>query len=358
VKKDTTTTVGLDLGDRYSHLCVLDEAGDVVEEGKVMTRKEALRRRFESMAPCVVAMETGAHSRWVSELLSGMGHEVVVANARKLRAIYSNDNKCDEVDAEMLARLARSDKSLLSPIRHRSEEAQAVLAIVRARAVLVTARAKLINHVRGAVKSFGGRVPACDVEAFHRRAGEAVPEKLRPALAAVVGTVEAMTQTIREYDKQIEELVEKHAPEAKRLKTIYGVGALTALCFVLTIEEPQRFTNSRKVGSFLGLRPKRDQSGNSDPHLRITKAGDPYLRQLLVQCGHWVLSSHGKESDLQRWGLQIVARGGAQGKKRAVVAVARKLAVLMHRLWVTGEAYDPFHNSRTHTQESGEQAVA
>jgi len=129
------------------------------------------------------------------------------------------------------------------------------------------------------------------------------------------------------------------------LKQVKGVGTQIALTYLLTIEDPHRFAKSRDVGCFLGLRPGRRDSGESQPQMHISKEGDPYLRTMLVQGAHYILGPFGADSDLRRWGLKLAARGGKNAKKRAVVAVARKLAVLLHRLWVTGEVYEPLHNS-------------
>src|SRR5215213_7975060 len=198
-------TAGLDLGDKYSYLCLIDqESGEVVEEGRLRTTPEALRRRFGSEQPMRIAIEAGTHSPWVSRVLEECGHEVLVANARKLRLIYANKKKTDEVDAENLARLARLDPKLLYPLKHRGEDSQAHMAIIRSRQVLVDARTQLVNHVRGAVKSFGGRLPKCPVRSFHKRAAAHIPEALWPALGPILETIGSLTQRIREYERQLQ----------------------------------------------------------------------------------------------------------------------------------------------------------
>jgi transposase len=340
-------TAGLDLGDKYSYLCLIDtDSGEVIEEGRLRTTSEAFRRRFASERPPMrIALETGTHSPWVSRLLEGLGHEVLVANARKLRLIYSNKRKTDEVDAENLARLARVDPKLLYPLKHRGEDSQAHMAIIRSRQALVDCRTQLVNHVRGAVKSFGARLPKCPARSFHKRAQEHIPEALMPALEPVLEQIASLTERIRDYDRKLEAISEEHYPETELLRQVEGIGPLTALTFVLTLEDPYRFEKSRSVGAYLGLVPARDQSGERDPQRRISKEGDEMLRKLLVGSAHYILGPFGSDSDLRRHGEKIAARGGKNSKKRAAVAVARKLSVLLHRLWVSGEIYDPLHNA-------------
>jgi transposase len=340
-------TAGLDLGDRYSYLCLLDQhSGEVIEEGRLRTSPEALRRRFASERPMRIAIETGTHSPWVSRLLEEYGHEVLVANSRKLRLIYSNKRKTDEVDAENLARLARVDPKLLYPLKHRGEESQAHMAIIRSREALVSCPTQLVNHVRGAVKSFGARLPKCPARSFHKRAKEHIPEALRPALGPVLEQIASLTERIRGYDRKLETVRQERYPETELLRQVEGIGALTALTFVLTLEDPHRFEKSRSVGAYLGLVPATDRSGERDPQRRISKEGDEMLRKLLVSSAHYILGPFGSDSDLRRHGEKIASRGAKNAKKRAVVAVARKLAVLLHSLWVSGEVYEPLRNAR------------
>jgi transposase len=264
-------TAGLDLDDKYSYLCLIDqESGEVMEEGRLRTTPEALRRRFSSeQQPMRIAIEAGTHSPWVSRVLEECGHEVLVANPRKTRLIYSNKRKTDEIDAENLARLARVDPKLLYPLKHRGEDSQAHLAIIRSREALVSARTQLVNHVRGTVKSFGTRSPKCPARSFHNKVLEHIPEALWPAVEPILETIGSLTERIREYDRQLETICQEHYPETNLLREVEGVGALTALTFVLTLEDPYRFERSRTVGAYLGLVPAREQSGDRDPQKRI-----------------------------------------------------------------------------------------
>jgi transposase len=268
-----------------------------------------------------------------------------VANARKLGLIYANKRKTDEIDAENLARLARLDPKLLYPLQHRGENAQAHMAIIRSRQALVGCRTQLVNHVRGAVKSFGRRLPKCPARSFHKRAAEHIPEALLAALEPVLEQIGSLTERIREYERQLETISKESYPETDLLRQVEGIGPLTALTFVLTLEDPYRFERSRSVGAYLGLVPATDRSGDRDPQRRISKEGDEMLRKLLVGSAHYILGPFGSDSDLRRHGEKIASRGGKNAKKRAVVAVARKLAVLLHRLWISGEVYDPLYNA-------------
>jgi transposase len=343
-------TVGIDLGDQTSHYCILNDQGDVVSEGTVRTTESGLEEQFRRMARARIVLETGTHSPWVSRYLERLGHEVLVANARQVRIIYDNDRKTDKVDARTLARLARVDKSLLNPIRHRSAEAQADLAVLRARDMLVAVRSTLINCVRGMVKSVGGRLPSASGAYFSTKVRDQLPGCISGALLPLLEEIENLTIRIRVYDKQIEELAKTKYPKTELMRQIPGVGVVTSLAFALTIDDPNRFHKSRDVGSYFGLRPKQSDSGSSKPQLSISKAGDHLVRRLLVNCAQYVLGHWGPDCDLRRWGLSLTAHGGKNAKKRAVVAVARKLAVLMHKLWVRGEVYEPMRQASKATQ--------
>jgi transposase len=351
-KEHPNMTAGLDIGDKYSYLCLIDsQSGEVIEEGRLRTTPEAFRRRFASESSLRIAIEAGTHSPWASRVLEECAHEVLVANARKLRLIYANKRKTDEIDAENLARLARLDPKLLYPLKHRGEDSQAHLALIRSRQALVGCRTQLVNHVRGAVKSFGARLPKCPARSFHKNAAEHIPEALWPALGPILEQIGSLTERIRDYERQLERISKERYPETDLLRQVEGVGTLTALTFVLTLEDPYRFEKSRSVGAYLGLVPARDQSGDRDPQKRISKEGDRMLRKLLVGSAHYILGPFGSDSDLRRHGEKIASRGGKNAKKRAAVAVARKLAVLLHSLWVSGEVYDPLYNTHRRTKQ-------
>jgi transposase len=338
-------TIGLDLGDQTSRYCILDEAGEVVSEDQLPTSKAGLDGLFAKMPASRIALEVGTHSPWISRQLAWLGHEVIVANSHNVKLITQSVRKNDRIDARQLARLARVDPKLLSPIRHRGEEAQMDLAVIRARAELMEARTQLINSARGLVKPMGERLKKCDADQVGVGLGGSVSEGAQAVIGPLLKTVETMSEQIGKYDEQIERIAKRY-PEGKLLQQVYGVGPLIALTYVLTLEEAERFAHSRDVGPYLGLTPKQHDSGESQPELGISKAGDGLLRRLLVQGAHCILRKRAPESDLRTWGLGKMGKGGKRAKKRAVVAVARKLAVLLHHLWATGEVYDPHYNRK------------
>lgn len=340
-KQGVGLVVGLDLGDRWSYYCRLEEHGNPVEEGRVKTTPAAMREWLGQQEAGLVVLEVGTHSSWVSREVEASGARALVADARRVEVISKNVGKSDRSDAELLARLGRADEGLLKPIQHRSARAQADLTLIRARDALVRARTQLINTARGLVKGTGERLPACSAEAFAARVSEEVPPGLRAALRPVLDAIRVLTQKIGKLDGEVRKVARKY-PETKGLEQIPGVGVLTALAYVLTLEDPRRFGRSRQVGAYLGMTPARAQSGSRDPQKGISKAGDGYLRRLLVSSAHYILGPFGPSTALREWGLRLAMRGGGNGKKRAVVAVARKLAVLLHRLWSSGAVYQPF----------------
>jgi transposase len=338
-------TIGLDLGDRSSWYCVLDEQGEVVLEQKLSTTPKAMKDIFGGMPRCRIALETGMHSPWVSRLLAELGHEVILAHARNVRLIGESRKKDDRLDAQTLARLARIDPQLLCPVKHRSAKAQADLTVIRARAGLVRARTALVNTARGLAKSYGERLRGCNVRNMNPEKAEDLSPELQRALQPLLMALESLSEQIAKYNERSEKLAQESYPQVAVLKQIKGVGTLIALTFLLTLEDPHRFGKSRDVGCYLGLQPGRRNSGQSEPQMHISKEGDPYLRTLLVQGAQHILGPFGVDCDLRRWGLKLAERGGRNGKKRAIIATARKLAVLLHHLWVSGEVYEPLHNS-------------
>jgi transposase len=344
---------GLDLGDKKSNYCYIDATGKIFNEGALATTRKAFGAYFETVPKMTIALEVGTHSPWVSEMLESYGHQVVVANPRKVQSIHKNRRKNDKVDARTLARLVRADRELLYPIRHRGAEARQDLALLRARDALVSARTKLINATRGITKSVGGRLPKCSAHSFHKQVTGSIPEGLQTALVPLVAQIEVLTAKIREYDGKVSRMAEGKYSETMVLKQVKGVGDLTSVAYMLTLEKSERFEKSRDVGCYLGLIPCQDDSGESSPQLRITKTGDKMLRRLLVGSAQYILGPFGEDCDLRRFGMKLAARGGKNAKKRAVVAVARKLAVLLHRLWVTGEEYEPLRQCRLQEEALG-----
>lgn len=344
----TKCFVGIDLGDRENEVCVLDRNGDIVRTTTIDNTAEGINAffdRFDRPRDVLVAVEAGSHSPWISELLENRGFQVLVGNPRKLRAIWGSSNKRDQRDAEMLARIARFDTRLLYPIEHRSRVAHTDLALLKSRDTLVQCRTKLINFLRGSCKTAGARLPSCSAESFPKAVMNHIPKELLPAALPCLHTILELTQKIRQMDRQIERLCKETYTETSVFRDIDGVGPLTSLGYVLTLEHPDRFKKSRDVGPYLGLTPKRDQSGETDKPLSISKEGNKYLRRLLVGSAHYILGPFGPDCHLRRYGLRIASRGGKVAKRRAVVAVARKLAVMMHHIWKNNTRYDPFYQS-------------
>jgi len=311
IHETPAVTVGIDVSDHLTSFCVLDRQGEILEEGRVRTSPEGFTRRFPGIEPCRMVMEVGTHSRWASKVLADLGHEVIVANPRKVRLIANSIKKTDRSDAETLARLGRVDPKLLSPVVHRGDEAQADLAIIHARESLIASRRLLINHVRGAVKSFGFRVPTCDADLFHKKAPASMPRELRPALEPLVTVIAQLTNEIHQADARIEGLCADRYPEIKLIRQVQGVGPLISLAYILTIDNPFRFKASRTVGPYLGLVPRQRDSGQRSPQLKISKAGDKYLRKLLVNGAPYILGFRGPDTNLRRWGLAHAVGGKA-----------------------------------------------
>lgn len=334
-------TIGVDLGDIKHHYCVLDQGGNILSEGSLSNERAPLASLAAKYPGARVAIEVGTHSPWVSAFLAAAGLEVFVANARKLRAVYENERKCDKVDARMLARIARLDPGLLSPITHISQQAMADRLVLGNRDRLVGARKSLIQSARSSLKSLGKRVGVCSPAVFPRRMREALAQEggLLEGIEPMLSAIEAMNRSIALLDERIERLAAEKYPQAAKLRQIPGVGPVTSLAFVLAIEDPARIANTRDVGAYLGIVPRRDQSGGSDKTLGISKTGNTYVRTLLVQCAQHILGHHGPECDLRGFGLRLAERGGRGAKKKAIVAVARKLAVIMLSLWKSGEEY-------------------
>jgi transposase len=338
----TRRTTGIDLSDTTAVFAALEKGDDFVEEGKFALTEGGLQKQFGHWKPALMAIEAGTNARWVAEKLRQMGHEVIVANPREMKGLTRSAKKSDREDARTLARYARADVKLLKPVQLRSDAAQVELLKLKARDVLVRSRAQLTNAVRGWAKDFGARLPKCTTQGFADRAEHNLPEPMRQRVQPVLDVVKLLTELIKEADAQLDTMVAAH-PVAARLDKVAGVGPVTAMAFVLTIDDPARYKQSRKVGASLGLTPRSDQSGDSDPQLGITKQGNELMRRLLVQCAQRLLGPMGQDCAIRRWGLKLAGEGkNKKLKRRAVVAVARKLAVVMHRLWVTGEQFVAF----------------
>jgi len=340
----TPLTLGLDLGDTHTEICCLDAKGHLVERGRISTGRESLAALFQRYPNATKVFEVGSQSRWVQQLAKASGPgEVIAADPRQLHLISKSCRKNDRKDAFLLCRAGQGLPELLHPVEHRSEQAHLDLQVLRTRETLVGQRTELVNRIRGIVKSTGARLPKCDAKYFFRKARPYVPEAVLPACAPLFAILAALHEQLLELKKQIRAMSTRY-PAAERLAQVPSVGELTALTFVLTIDDPGRIRGCRNAGAYLGLTPKTRESGDSSPQLRITKAGDTRLRRLLVLCAHYLLS-RGKDCRLKRWGLELCRRGGRNAKKRAVIAVARKLSVQLLSIWRSGEDYDPWRDA-------------
>lgn len=340
----TQYVIGIDLGNAKHAICVTDRrSGAIVDERNITNHRESLRRVSQKYPGAQMVMEVGSHSPWTSRFLQDLGHEVLVANPRKMRAIFENDRKCDLYDARMLAKIARFDPELLHAIEHQSEEAQRDLLQIKLRDSLVRRRVDLISSVRGTLKSLGIALKSPNTNYFARHARRDLAKEHGSTLALiepVLLALDAVTGQIKELDREIELLAANRYPQTARLREITGVGVLTSLSFVLVVGDPERFQRPRDIGAYLGLVPKRDQSGDVDKQLRISCKGDDYLRRMLVGSAHYIIGPFGPDCDLRRQGLALAARGGKRAKKKAVIAIARKLAVLMLVLLKSDASYE------------------
>jgi transposase len=345
-------TVGVDLGDQWSNYCILGLGGETLREGQFRTRRQEVGEFFQGLAISRVVIEVGTHSAWAREVIAGLGHEVLVANAQRMEGRKRRRRKNDRIDAAKLARLGRVDPKSLYPIQHRSTEVREDLLVIRVRDSLVESRTKLISTVRGMVKTMGARVQGCSSVSFSGKAADQIPAEVRETLEPLLRLIQTLSEEIKSYEKRIEKLGSEKYMDTKLLRQVNGVGPVTSLAYVLTLETPQRFKRSRDVGPYLGLVPQQEDSGDSQPQLGISKAGDRMLRKLLVGSAHYILGPFGPDTDLRRFGMKLCQRGGKNAKKRASVAVARKLAVLLHRLWSSGEVYEPLGYGKTTTESA------
>jgi transposase len=332
---------GIDLHSKSSEVAVINEAGKIEEQVRISTTESSLRRWFGGRKPMVICLEAGGQSAWAMRILTSLGHDVVVANPGRVRLIAEATLKNDKVDAITLARLVRADRQLLCPIIHRSAETQRQRGVLRVRRTLMNARTACLNASRGILRSFGYRTPGRKAERLAERLADAsIPEEMVSVVAPLVQLALELDEKIAALDEAVETMGHAY-PEVALLRTVPGVGPLVALSFVLCIENPQRFARSRDLAGYLGLRPKMRESASTSHYGGITHQGDIEMRSLLVQAAHGLLRSRA-DSDLKRWANGLAER---IGKNKAVVALARKLAVVMHTMWVRGEPFRPFRKA-------------
>lgn len=339
-------TIGIDLGSKKSVFVTLDPSGEVFAEGGIPSSRSSFERFFQGEPSSRVVLEACGISRWVAQIARRHGHEVVVANPRRLAVITTSTRKSDRNDAYKLADLGQVRPRLLKPVHSRGERSHHAQVLLRVRTQLVENRTALVNCARGSARTAGYPLPKCSTRAFPRRCRETLPERLLELLLPLVEQIESLNQAIAACDERFQQTAREHFPEAACLRQVPGVGPVLSLAFVAAIENPTRFETSRNVGVYFGLTPRTRQSGTKAPQLRISKRGDPELRRLLVSAATYILGPFAPDSDLRRYGKRVASSGSQSARAKARIAVARKLAVLLHRLWITGEVYRPLQEEQ------------
>ena len=335
--KEYYTTIGMDVSDRTTKICVMTKAegGErrIVVETTCATTKagfEEALSKFDRSWP--VVFETGTHCRWMDRLFKEMGFKTIVGNPGKIPSITKSNTKNDRNDARELARLAIADPAMLHPVFLRDEVYQQMLRFHHARNVLLSQRTQTINQIRGFAKSMGYRIECSSTEKFHELSKADWPRELEECAWPLMGVLKTVNLKIKAYDRLIERLAERpeFKPMVERVRVVYGVGVIGSTVFVAAIGgRPDRFDHTRDIGAYLGMIPKQDQSGDDDKQLHITHAGADIVRATLVECAGVVMMSNAKDTDLKLKGLRIAMHGGGIAKKKAKVAVARALAVTM-----------------------------
>lgn len=337
--------VGVDVSEKHLNLCEID-GDDAVCESRMANSSKKLLEHFQGKAKRRIIIEVGAHTRWIAELLEQLGHQVLIVDPRRTKLISGSLYKDDRIDAMTLAMLGRDAPALLKTVPLRRLESQMVLTLVRARASAVKGRTRIVNTVRGVLKPYGYTIPKDSRGAtFTAYIRETLDQALLRIVEPLLVLIETFNAQIKRYDDDVALVLPRLAPDTVHLTQINGVGALTVLYFVALIGDPHRFASNRDIGPYLGLCRKRQDSGDYKSELGITKAGDSLMRALLANCASYLLGPFGQDSDIRRWGLKKVGGGSRAEKKKAKIAVARKLAVVMLTLWKTGRPYTPFHKS-------------
>lgn len=331
------TTIGADVSDRTTKICVMTKAegGErrIVVETTCATTKagfEEALSKFDRSWP--VVFETGTHCRWMDRLFKEMGFKTIVGNPGKIPSITKSNTKNDRNDARELARLAIADPAMLHPVFLRDEVYQQMLRFHHSRNMLISQRTQTINQIRGFAKSMGHRIECSSTEKFHELSKADWPRELEECAWPLMGVLKTVNLKIKAYDRLIERLAERpeFKPMVERVRVVYGVGVIGSTVFVAAIGgRPDRFDHTRDIGAYLGMIPKQDQSGDDDKQLHITHAGADIVRATLVECAGVVMMSNAKDTDLKLKGLRIAMHGGGIAKKKAKVAVARALAVTM-----------------------------
>ena len=331
--------VGLDVSQDVTHVCVIGSGGKIEWQGKCSSTPEAIADVIRSRAPAVVrlGLESGPLSTWHWHALKGMGLPVVCLDARHAKATMSGQvNKTDKSDAYGLAQIVKT--GWYREVGVKSLESHTIRSTLGARAQLVGMRVEITIQIRGILKTFGIVLTRRTGAPFEQLVNEACADDgsmLNCTVRALLAVYTGLRSQIRRLDREL--IAHARSSEvSRRLMSIPGVGVLTALAFVTAVDDPTKFSKSSSVGAYLGLAPRRYQSGEIDQNRGISKCGDGLVRTYLFEAAGTLLTRVEKWSSLKAWGLRLAKRSGL---KKAKIAVARKLAVIMHRMWVSGASF-------------------
>lgn len=340
VNAHDSTTIGLDLGNTFNKAVGLDAGGNVVLREDLRNDAATMKAFFEAHRGATVAMETGTHCRWIAALAAECGCHPVVGNARKLRLISESSRKNDWADAQKLARLCRSDRSLLHPVELHDDRHHRLYQLLRQRDALVSMRTALVNQLRGFAKAGGTMLPRCDARSFLSLRDSMPPEFLRD-FKPLLKTLEDLAKRIAAAEAILAEFVRRHFRKTDELlQTVPGVGPVASAAFIALVPDPGRFKSAREAGPYFGLVPKQDQSGDGDRPCRITHEGSSFMRKTLVNAANALLRKSARDTALKRFGERLGRRGqGKVVRRKAKVALARKLAVTMLAMARSGEDY-------------------
>lgn len=330
--------VGLDVSLKLTSICIVDRTGKVEREGVVTSDPEAIATFIKLHASHVVriGLETGATSTWLWTELNKIGLPVICIDARHAKAVLKMQiNKSDRNDAAGIARIMQC--GWYKEVSVKGLDSHATKALLVSRALLVKIKRDIENQIRGLLKNLGLVIGRAKANVFAARAAQLAQDRseLSAAVDPLLKAREAVEQQIADLDRKVLRLARNNA-QVRRFMTAPGVGPVTALCFLATIDDPARFKRSRSVGAYAGLTTRRYASGEIDWTGRISKCGDKMLRSYLYEAANVLLTRVAKWSALKAWGIRLAKRSGL---RKAKVAVARKLAVILHRMWIDGTEF-------------------
>lgn len=328
---------GIDLASKASAVCIENETGRIVAEFEMPTDEDGFRTRLGDLEPMHCVLEASPLAEWAARVLESLGHSVVVIDARKAKAVIRTKRKTDQLDARNLAKMART--GWYTAVHRKSASARLMRTLLKARQGLVEVANAQRSRILGLLRAHGIKVTGARGDAFESRVLEAVRAR-EPELEVILQPLLGLRSQARaEAEVLAQRLKElsQHVPVCRQLMSVPGVGPIVAATYVATIDDPHRFEHSDQVADYVGLVPSVYQSGETEYRGRITKEGDALLRWLLVEAANVLLTRVKRACALQNWGRRLLAK---KGLAKARVAVARKLSVLLHRLWVSGEEFD------------------